>query len=485
MSRSAPPLTQSQAGQSAPIRQICCIGAGYVGGPTMAVIADHCPGIQVTVVDLNEARIAAWNDPDLSRLPVYEPGLDVVVGRCRGRNLHFTTAVEAAIASADMVFLSVNTPTKTRGIGAGQASDLRWIEASARQVAACAQGHTIVVEKSTLPVRTAETVKAILTAAQGTGGQKTFSVLSNPEFLAEGTAISDLEKPDRVLIGGEEPEAIDALAAIYGHWVPAERILRTNLWSSELSKLTANAFLAQRISSINAIGALCEATGADVREVAKAIGSDSRIGSKFLSAGPGFGGSCFQKDILNLVYLCGHYGLQEVANYWEQVVELNSWQQHRIANLVVRSLFGTVTGKRLAVLGFAFKGDTNDTRESPAIRICLDLIEEGAHLAIYDPKVSSTQITADLGQAEAGQDQGPTQPGQGEGRWQLAPSAREAASGADAVLILTEWREFRQLDWAALAASMRQPAWLFDGRAIADTAAARAAGLNVWTVGEG
>jgi len=485
MSSSAPELAEFLSGHPAPIRQICCIGAGYVGGPTMAVIADHCPAIQVTVVDLNEARIAAWNDQDLARLPVYEPGLDAVVGRCRGRNLHFTTAVEAAIASADMVFLSVNTPTKTRGIGAGQASDLRWIEASARQVAACAQGHTIVVEKSTLPVRTAETVKAILTAAQGAGGQTTFAVLSNPEFLAEGTAINDLEHPDRVLIGGEDPEAIDALAAIYGHWVPAERILRTNLWSSELSKLTANAFLAQRISSINAIGALCEATGADVREVARAIGSDSRIGSKFLAAGPGFGGSCFQKDILNLVYLCGHYGLQEVANYWQQVVELNSWQQHRIANLVVRSLFGTVTGKRLAVLGFAFKGDTNDTRESPAIRICLDLIEEGAHLAIYDPKVCSSQITADLGQAEAGQEQIPTQPGQGEGRWQLARSADEAARGADAVLILTEWREFRQLDWAALAPSMRQPAWLFDGRAIADTAAARAAGLNVWTVGEG
>jgi len=317
MSSSAPELAEFLSGHPAPIRQVCCIGAGYVGGPTMAVIADHCPAIQVTVVDLNEARIAAWNDPDLSRLPVYEPGLDAVVGRCRGRNLHFTTAVEAAIASADMVFLSVNTPTKTRGIGAGQASDLRWIEASARQVAACAQGHTIVVEKSTLPVRTAETVKAILTAAQGAGGQTTFAVLSNPEFLAEGTAINDLEHPDRVLIGGEDPEAIDALAAIYGHWVPAERILRTNLWSSELSKLTANAFLAQRISSINAIGALCEATGADVREVARAIGSDSRIGSKFLAAGPGFGGSCFQKDILNLVYLCGHYGLQEVANYWQ------------------------------------------------------------------------------------------------------------------------------------------------------------------------
>ena len=348
---------------SHPIRTICCIGAGYVGGPTMAVIADRCPHIQVTVVDLNERRIAAWNDDNFANLPVYEPGLAEVVGRCRGRNLHFTTEVDAAIAAADMVFLSVNTPTKTKGIGAGQASDLRWIEASARQVAACANGHTIVVEKSTLPVRTAETVKTIL-AAGPTG--KSFSVLSNPEFLAEGTAIPDLENPDRVLIGGEDPEAIEALAGIYGHWVEPERILRTNLWSSELSKLTANAFLAQRISSINSIAALCEATGADVFEVGKAIGSDSRIGSKFLKAGPGFGGSCFQKDILNLVYLCRHYGLDEVAGYWQQVVELNAWQQHRIARLVVTKLFGTVTGKRIAVLGFAYGlRPTASTRLTP------------------------------------------------------------------------------------------------------------------------
>ena len=302
------------------IRSICCIGAGYVGGPTMAVIADRCPQLQVTVVDLNAERIAAWNDPNLSRLPVYEPGLDAVVGRCRGRNLHFSTAVEQAIAAADMVFLSVNTPTKTKGLGAGQASDLKWVEASARTVAQAARGHTIVVEKSTLPVRTAAAVKAILDA--GPPG-KSFAVLSNPEFLAEGTASADLEDPDRVLIGGEDPEAIEALAGIYGQWVAPQKILRTNLWSSELSKLTANAFLAQRISSINSIAAFCEATGADVREVAKAIGADSRIGPKFLQSGPGFGGSCFQKDILNLVYLCRHYGLEEVAAYWEQVVTLN------------------------------------------------------------------------------------------------------------------------------------------------------------------
>ena len=454
------------------IRSICCIGAGYVGGPTMAVVADRCPHIQVTVVDLNEERIGAWNSADLSLLPIYEPGLDEVVGRARGRNLHFTTSVEGAIATADMVFISVNTPTKTHGVGAGQASDLKWIEASARMLAKAATGHTIVVEKSTLPVRTAQAVKSILEA--GPAG-KSFAVLSNPEFLAEGSAIRDLENPDRVLIGGESQEAIEALAGIYGHWVAPEKILRTNLWSSELSKLTANAFLAQRISSINSIAALCEATGADVREVANAIGADSRIGPKFLKAGPGFGGSCFQKDILNLVYLCRYYGLEDVASYWEQVVTLNTWQQHRISRLMVNRLFGTISGKRIAVLGFAFKADTNDTRESPAIQVCLDLLEEGACLAIVDPKVREGQISIDLGKPA----------GQGEGNWQLVDSVEAAAEAADALVLLTEWQQFAQINWPAVAALMRQPAWLFDSRAKADGAAARAAGLNVWTLGEG
>jgi UDPglucose 6-dehydrogenase len=454
------------------IRSICCIGAGYVGGPTMAVVADRCPHIQVTVVDLNEERIGAWNSVDLSLLPIYEPGLDEVVGRARGRNLHFTTSVEGAIANADMVFISVNTPTKTQGVGAGQASDLKWIEASARVLAKAATGHTIVVEKSTLPVRTAQAVKSILEA--GPAG-KSFAVLSNPEFLAEGTAIRDLENPDRVLIGGESQEAIEALAGVYGQWVAPEKILRTNLWSSELSKLTANAFLAQRISSINSIAALCEATGADVREVANAIGTDSRIGPKFLKAGPGFGGSCFQKDILNLVYLCRYYGLEDVASYWEQVVTLNTWQQHRISRLMVNRLFGTISGKRIAVLGFAFKADTNDTRESPAIQVCLDLLEEGACLAIVDPKVREGQISIDLGKPA----------GQGEGNWQLVDSVEAAAEGADALVLLTEWQQFAQINWPAVAALMRQPAWLFDSRAKADGAAARAAGLNVWTLGEG
>jgi len=439
----------------------------------MAVIADRCPGIQVHVVDLNTHRVAAWNDEDLSKLPVYEPGLDAVVERARGRNLRFSTDVDSAIASADMVFLSVNTPTKTKGIGAGQASDLRWIEACTRQVASAAKGHTIVVEKSTLPVRTAEAVQTILSAAQGEG--KSFSVLSNPEFLAEGTAISDLESPDRVLIGGNDSQAVEALASIYSHWVPAERILRTNLWSSELSKLTANAFLAQRVSSINSIAALCESTGADVREVAKAIGTDTRIGQRFLQSGPGFGGSCFQKDILNLVYLCRHYGLAEVADYWEQVVELNTWQQQRIAQLVVQRLFNTVAGKTIAILGFAFKADTNDTRESPAIRIAKELLEEGAQLAIHDPKVSHEQISKDLGQ----------QSGLGEGTWQLASDPQSACQGADACLLLTEWNQYTGLDWQSIAAVMRRPAWLFDTRAIADANAARSAGLHVWRMGEG
>ncbi|QNG27945.1 nucleotide sugar dehydrogenase [Synechococcus sp. HK01-R] len=471
------------------IRSICCIGAGYVGGPTMAVIADRCPDVQVTVVDINQARIDAWNDEDLTRLPVYEPGLDAVVGRARGRNLHFSTAVEGAIAAADMVFISVNTPTKTKGLGAGQASDLRWVEACARTVARAAKGHTIVVEKSTLPVRTAEAVKAILSAASTEGGERSFSVLSNPEFLAEGTAIPDLESPDRVLIGGEHPEAIDALAQVYGQWVPQERILRTNLWSSELSKLTANAFLAQRISSINSIAALCEATGADVREVGRAIGTDSRIGPKFLNAGPGFGGSCFQKDILNLVYLCRHFGLPEVADYWESVVNLNTWQQHRIARIVVQKLFGTVTGKRLAILGFAFKADTNDTREAPAIRIARDLLEEGAQLAIHDPKVEPEQIERDLNlpaseapDAEAG----PTRAAlSGEGTWWSSAEVADAVAGADAVLILTEWKHYRQLNWDQLAPLLRKPAWVFDARAVVDPAAVAASGLKLWRVGDG
>tara|TARA_Y100001968_G_scaffold303639_1_gene317957 strand:- start:2526 stop:3932 length:1407 start_codon:yes stop_codon:yes gene_type:complete len=461
------------------IHHICCIGAGYVGGPTMSVIADRCPDIEVTVVDINKDRIDAWNDSDLTKLPIYEPGLEEIIARTRNRNLFFSTAISDSIAKADMVFISVNTPIKSKGYGAGEASDIRWVEASARQVVEHSQGHTIVVEKSTLPVRTAAAIKSILESPQkdsfGKQITSTFSVLSNPEFLSEGTAINDLEKPDRVLIGGEDPSSIEALVNVYSQWVPNEQILCTNLWSSELSKLIANAFLAQRISSINAVSALCEVTGADVREVARAIGADHRIGKKFLEAGPGFGGSCFKKDILNLVYLCRHFGLPEVASYWEQVIDLNRWQQERIYRCILHKLFGTVNGKRLAIFGFAFKADTNDTRDSPAIQIASDLLEEGALISIHDPKVTKEKIFEELIKYSS----------QVEGQLSIVKNVKEAVLNADAVLILTDWKEYSQIDWTQLADLMRSPAWVFDTRSIVDPLKVKSAGLNFWRVGDG
>ena len=359
------------------IKNICCIGAGYVGGPTMSVIANQCPHLEINVVDININRIQSWNDEDLSKLPVYEPGLDNIIKKCRGKNLHFSNDIEINIAKADIVFISVNTPTKEKGIGAGKASDLRWIEESTRQIAKYATKHTIVVEKSTLPVKTAKTIEEILNKSNISENEKTFSVLSNPEFLAEGTAINDLLFPDRVLIGGNDKDAIEALVNIYMHWVDKSKILTTNIWSSELSKLISNAFLAQRISSINSVSALCEKTGADVNEVSIAVGMDKRIGKFFLNAGPGFGGSCFKKDILNLVYMSDFYGLSEVSEYWQKVLEINIWQQKRIYRLIVEKLFNTVSGKKICILGFAFKANTNDSRESPAIQICKDLLDDG------------------------------------------------------------------------------------------------------------
>jgi len=361
------------------IKKITCIGAGYVGGPTMSVIAQKNPNVEVTVVDLNHARIAAWNDEDLNNLPVYEPGLDGVVAEARGRNLFFSTEVDKAIDEADMIFISVNTPTKTYGKGKGQAADLKFIELCARQIAAVAKSDKIVVEKSTLPVRTAEALKNIL---ENTGNGVNFQILSNPEFLAEGTAVTDLHNPDRVLIGGEDEEAIEALVNVYAAWVPRERILTTNLWSSELSKLVANAFLAQRVSSINSISELCEVTGANVDEVARAIGQDSRIGSKFLKASVGFGGSCFQKDILNLVYIARTYNLHAVADYWEQVIIMNDHQKTRFAEKIIQTMYNTVNGKHIAFLGWAFKKDTNDTRESAAIYVAAHLLDEEAKVVV-------------------------------------------------------------------------------------------------------
>jgi UDPglucose 6-dehydrogenase len=451
--------------------KICCIGAGYVGGPTMAMIALKAPNIEVRVVDMNVARIEAWNS---ATLPIYEPGLDDVVKQTRGKNLHFSTDVHGAIKAADIIFVAVNTPTKTYGVGAGRAADLRFIESVARTIAEHANGPKIIVEKSTIPVKTAETIKEILRA---NSGAHKFEVLSNPEFLAEGTAIADLLAPDRVLIGGERTtggeNAIKALVDVYAHWVPRERIITTNLWSSELSKLVANAFLAQRISSINSISALCEATGADVDEVANAIGRDSRIGPKFLKASVGFGGSCFQKDILNLAYLCEHFGLPEVSAYWESVVKMNDWQKRRFANRIVRGLFNTVADKKIAVLGFAFKKDTNDTRESAAIAVCRDLLAEQARIVVYDPKVPAAEIQADvLGK------------GQSEPRLTIAKSAYEAAEGAHAIAVVTEWDEFKQLDYAKIYQRMHQPASIFDGRNILDLAALTKIGFRAHGIGK-
>jgi UDPglucose 6-dehydrogenase len=455
------------------VQTICCIGAGYVGGPSMAVMADRCPGLDITVVDLDQARIDAWNNLGRGPLPVYEPGLEAVLDRVLGRNLQFSTDVANGIRNADMVFLSVNTPTKQNGHGAGVAADITYIEKAARQIADVAKGHTIVVERSTLPVRTADVLRRIFANAPAAG----FEVLSNPEFMAEGTAISDLESPDRVLVGGHCDHAVDQLADIYSNWVSPERIIRTNLWSSELAKLTANAFLAQRISSINSIAALCEKTGADVVEVRRAIGSDSRLGSHFLSPGPGFGGSCFKKDLLNLIYLADHYGLAPVANYWRSVVEMNAYAQQRLVRMIVRHLFGTLRDKTIAILGFAFKADTNDTRESPAIAICRELLGEGAHLAIHDPRVSPKDVQAALDSA--------VEFGSGQSSFRVESQLSETFYDADAAVVLTDWAEYRQLDWPLLGALMRRPAWVFDTRRGVDLEAARRCGLETWAIGAG
>ena len=460
--------------ESRQVKNICCIGAGYVGGPTMAVIADKCPSLKVTVVDINQERINKWND-DIEKLPVYEPGLAEIIKRCRNKNLFFSVDIKKNIQSADMIFLSVNTPIKKSGLGKGQASDLKYIESSTREIAKYASGETIVVEKSTLPVRTAETIKSILKTNNKSNNNQQFSVLSNPEFLAEGTAINDLENPDRVLIGGENPRAISALEEIYLNWVAQSKIIKTNLWSSELSKLVANAFLAQRISSINSISAICETTGADINEVSSAIGMDSRIGAKFLNAGPGYGGSCFKKDILNLVYLSKFYGLHEVAAYWQKVVDLNYWQQHRISKIIVTKLFNNLTGKKIGILGFSFKANTNDTRESPAIQICKDLIEEGAHLKIYDPKVNDFQIENDLGQRQVNNAE--------EGSWTFCKSVLDVATDADAIVIATEWEEFKSLDWSEISNLMRSPKWLFDTRGVTNSDNLEKYNLNYWKIG--
>lgn len=445
------------------IKNICCIGAGYVGGPTMSVLAQKNPHIKITVVDINKERIAAWNHTDLNGLPIYEPGLKEVVQEARGRNLFFSTDVEKAIDEAEMIFISVNTPTKTYGKGKGMAADLKYVELSARQIAKVATSDKIVVEKSTLPVRTAQAIKDIL---DHTGNGVKFQILSNPEFLAEGTAVQDLIAPDRVLIGGEESEegkeAIDALVDVYASWIPRERILTTNVWSSELSKLAANAFLAQRVSSINAISELCEVTGADVGEVGRAIGMDSRIGPKFLKASVGFGGSCFQKDILNLVYIAKSYGLSAVADYWEQVIIMNDHQKRRFAENIVSTLYNTVSGKKITFLGWAFKKDTNDTRESAAIYIADALMNEEAEITVYDPKVTEERIYSDLDYLNT------RSPEENRRLLKVVNEPYSACKEAHAIAILTEWDEFVEYDWERIFKAVIKPAFVFDGRKILD-----------------
>ena len=461
------------------IKNICCIGAGYVGGPTMSVLALKNPNIKVTVVDMNEARITAWNDDELNNLPIYEPGLKEVVKEARGKNLFFSTDVNKAIQEAEMIFISVNTPTKTYGKGKGMAADLKYIELCARQIARVSTTDKIVVEKSTLPVRTAQAIKDIL---DQTGNGVKFQILSNPEFLAEGTAVQDLLDPDRVLIGGEESvegkEAIEALVNIYSTWIPRKKILTTNVWSSELSKLVANAFLAQRVSSINAISELCEVTGANVREVSKAIGMDSRIGPKFLQASVGFGGSCFQKDILNLVYIAKTYGLTEVADYWEQVIIMNDHQKDRFAEKIVSNLYNTVSGKKIAFLGWAFKKDTNDTRESAAIYVADALLNEQAEIIVYDPKVSEERIYEDLDYLNTRSVE------ENRKMVKVVSDPYEACKDVHAVAILTEWDEFKKYDWNRIFEGVMKPAHLFDGRKLLDGSQMREIGFLYSAIGE-
>jgi UDPglucose 6-dehydrogenase len=461
------------------ISKICCIGAGYVGGPTMSVIAKKCPHIQVTVVDINESRIAQWNDSNLDNLPIYEPGLKEIVADTRNKNLFFSTEVDKAIDEADVIFISVNTPTKTYGKGKGQAADLKFIELCARNIAKVAKTDKIVVEKSTLPVRTAGAIKNIL---DNTGNGVNFEILSNPEFLAEGTAIEDLLNADRVLIGGDETpsgqKAKDALSEVYENWLPKERILQTNVWSSELSKLVANAFLAQRVSSINSISALCEKTDANVQEVSRAIGFDTRIGSKFLNSSVGFGGSCFQKDILNLVYISQSLGLQEVADYWEQVIIMNDYQKRRFADNIISTLYNTVSGKKIVFFGWAFKKDTNDTRESAAIYVADALLEEKAELSIFDPQVKEQTVFRDLDYLNTRTLE------ENKELVTVVNDPMDQIENAHAIAILTEWDEFKTYDWQKIYDKMLKPAFVFDGRRLLDKEKLETIGFKYYRIGQ-
>jgi len=459
------------------IERIACIGAGYVGGPTCSVIADKCPQISVTVVDSDLQKIDRWNSDDL---PIYEPRLNEVIKRCRGRNLFFSTDVSKAIKESQLIFICVNTPTKSYGRGKGMAPDLKYVESVSRTIAEHANGPKIIVEKSTVPVRAAQSIEDILREAQAQNSKLlSFQVLSNSEFLAEGMAIQNLEYPDRVLIGGEQSEeganAINHLVAIYENWIPRERIITTNTWSSELSKLAANAFLAQRISSINSISAICEATGADIRDVAHAVGCDSRIGNEFLNASVGFGGSCFQKDVMCLVYLCEVLQLRKTADYWKSVVEMNNWQRRRFSDKIIAELFNTLDQKKIALFGFAFKKDTGDTRESSAIYVAKYLLEEHAMLNLYDPKVTKKAMVLELKNVVPEQ--------LVDDLVNVYNSPYEAANQAHAIVVLTEWDEFKDLNYKKIYRTMKKPAYIFDGRLILDESELKAIGFKVFTIG--
>ena len=465
------------------IKNICCIGAGYVGGPTMAVIANKCDDVKVTVVDLNQDRIDAWNG-DVNFLPIYEPGLASIVENNRGKNLFFSTEVDKAIYEAELIFIAVNTPTKLNGVGKGMAADLKFIELAARQIAKVSKSDKIIVEKSTLPVRSAATLKTIFNE---TGNGVNFEILSNPEFLAEGTAIKDLLESDRILIGSSSTEsgqiASNKLEEIYVNWIPREKILTTNVWSSELSKLVANAFLAQRISSINAISALCEKTEADVNQVALAIGKDSRIGSKFLKASVGFGGSCFQKDILNLVYLSNYYGLPEVAEYWNQVIKMNDYQKNRFADKIISTLFNTVNGKKISFFGWAFKKDTNDTRESAAIYIADRLIDDGAEIHVFDPKVDKKKIEMDLKELWKYRGLNSDQINHKLKGIVVHQDYNDSVINSHCIAILTEWDEFKEYDWETIYGKMMKPAFIFDGRKILNSKELLKIGFDSYEIG--
>ena len=434
------------------IKNICCIGAGYVGGPTMSVIAYNCPEITVTVVDSDSEKIKAWNGP-LDDLPIYEKGLVEIVKDVRDRNLFFSHDISRSIEKAEMIFMAVNTPTKTVGEGAGMALDLRFIEACAHDIAKYSNSDKIIVEKSTLPVRTAEKIKEILTSVKKS---VKFEILSNPEFLAEGTAIQDLFKSDRVLIGCDETEsgkkAINSLVNIYSHWIPKEKILTTNVWSSELAKLASNAMLAQRISSINSFSALCEKTGANINELSTAIGMDHRIGPHFLNTSVGFGGSCFQKDVLSLVYLCKYYGLNEVAEYWHYVVKINDYQKNRFAQKIIDHFNGNLSSKNITVLGWAFKANTNDSRESASIYVTQKLFKAGASIQIYDPMVSKETIEKDF---QLYWDKPLNSLGI-KNKIIIRENKKNVNLSTDAVVIMTEWDEFKKFDLSSLN--------VFDGR---------------------